>query len=326
VLAADRVDTVERVRAWLGYDEISPPLAALVDLDPQADAFALPSQAQAHATLARLDVPPHSIDEIVGAMPAPHTHPEAWWLLERLHHALVDPKSELMPPWPAPWPDEDPFTRYFHLYVFLAAVDNVLRIHAIHGVPTAVTWDTLADLGLQVAHHQARNGRPGFDGAFWMWHHFRGDIFRLGRLQYELLPMPRSGPSFKKGDPALSVHIPALGPLTPEACDASFDRARTFFGTHFPDAQRKVAICRSWLMDDQLADYLPATSNIVRFQRRFELLPGHAPGNGDVQLFVFGRIPSSIDELPQETTLERAVVAHIRSGREWRLRDGWLPL
>jgi hypothetical protein len=119
------------------------------------------------------------------------------------------------------------------------------------------------------------------------------------------------------------VHIPEAGPLTPAACDASLRTARPFFEAHFPEHPFRVATCTSWLLDDQLADHLPATSNIVRFQRRFELVPG-ALDSDDAFDFVFRRPESAIDELAPRTTLERAIVGHVRGGRRWRLRTGWL--
>jgi hypothetical protein len=31
----------------------------------------------------------------------------------------------------------------------------------------------------------------------------------------------------------------------------------------------------------------------------------------------------ALDDLPQRTTLERAIVAHLRAGGHWRARTGW---
>lgn len=73
---------------------------------------------------------------------------------------------------------------------------------------------------------------------------------------------------------ALDVHIPGAVPLDPEVCEDSYGRAQEFFDTYFPSPVRRVAVCSSWLLDDQLAEYLPATANIVRFQRAFHLVPG----------------------------------------------------
>lgn len=79
-------------------------------------------------------------------------------------------------------------------------------------------------------------------------------------------------------------------------------------------------------MTEQLAEYLPADSNIVRFQRRFR--PAYRPDYDDEVIlgFVFGRIPASLDDLPRRTTLQRAIVDHLRAGRRWDGGVGWLRL
>jgi hypothetical protein len=132
--------------------------------------------------------------------------------------------------------------------------------------------------------------------------------------------------TFRRGDPCLGTHIPETGPLTPEACDASFRRAREFFARHFPEESYPIATCGSWLLDPQLAEYLPATSNIMRFQRRFHLTPVSWDADREIVEFVFRRSKPQLDELPQETTLQRAIVQHLRAGRHWFGRSGWLEL
>ena len=88
-----------------------------------------------------------------------------------------------------------------------------------------------------------------------------------------------------------------------------------------------MGTCGSWLMDEQLAEYLPSDSNILRFQRRFTIDSGWSvQGDDDVVRFVFGQLPDTLDELPQRTTLQRAVVQHLRDGRHWYIRQGWLAL
>ena len=132
--------------------------------------------------------------------------------------------------------------------------------------------------------------------------------------------------AFREGEPTLGIHIPESGPLTPEACDDSLAQARPFFSRHFPETPTRLAICTSWLLDPQLAEYLAPDSNIVRFGRRFTLVGDGYDGDADVLRFVFHRIAPRIDDLPQRTTLERAIVAHLRAGKHWRNRTGWVEL
>lgn len=324
---------IERVREWLGWPADSPldRLEALDALGPHTDGFPLPRDEPLEAILRGLDVPPQAWADLTERAPSATTDPEAWWVLERLYHALVHQgEGASPPPWPAPFPRDDPLTHHFHLHVFLAAVPHLLDMHRSRGITDDVTWWTLRDVGLQVANYEVRTGRPGFDGAFWVWPHFRGDAITLGRLQYDRRYVPddaAAGLEPRRGGPALGVHIPALGPLVPEACDDSLGRAAAFHAMHFPEERYEVGICESWLMDEQLLAYLPRMSNIVRFQERFTLGdPWSRAADEDVIRFAFGHLPASLSDLPQTTTLERAIVRHLADGGHWTFRRGWLEL
>jgi hypothetical protein len=85
-------------------------------------------------------------------------------------------------------------------------------------------------------------------------------------------------------------------------------------------------VCTSWLLDEQLAAYLPAETNIVRFQRRFHVLPGSTPGNEDVRRFVFDERDPLQEGVFAGTSLQQAIVRHLRAGGEWRVRTGWTEL
>jgi hypothetical protein len=165
--------------------------------------------------------------------------------------------------------------------------------------------------------------------AQWLTLHVRGGLYELGRLQYQrgrVIPEVALAAGLPEDTFALSAHIPESGPLTLEACDDSVARAREFFPRHFPDEPYELVTCGSWLLDPQLAEYLPEDSNMVRFQRRFTLTPDVRDAGIEIFRFVFRRIDAELDELPQETTLERAVVAHVRAGRVWHDRRGWFAL
>jgi hypothetical protein len=176
-----------------------------------------------------------------------------------------------------------------------------------------VSWATLQDLGRGVAIHRATYGVAGLDKASWLSHHFHGELYELGRLQFEL-----------QRD-ALNLHIPATGPLTPQACDESLALARSFFAEHFPDPSRRRIVCTSWLLDEQLADYLPGGSNIMAFQRRFTITEDAIVDDHEPLRFIFRRVPPDLADLPRETTLQRALLDHLERGGHWRIRTGWFP-
>jgi hypothetical protein len=305
-------------------------LDQLASLDAPPEPVTLPVGNEALELLAELDIPDVDAREIVAAVPDPDTQPELWWLLERTHHMLVADMGGYGPMDGGPTlPYELGATaRYFYVYVYLSTMPAVRRFHAARDIPDDVAWATHRDLGEKVAIHRRKYGVGGMNTQFWFTLHQRGVIYRLGRLQFNLTRKERNQGGLYLDQPLLGTHIPEFGgAMTPQACDASFEAARPFFDQHFPEHCARVAICTSWLLDPQLAEYLPETSNIVRFMRRWRIVDEMLePADGSMLEFVFRRDEQPIDELPQDTTLERAVVSHIKAGRHWHTPTGWLTL
>ena len=292
--------------------------------------FRLPDRTYLPAIFERLAIDEQDQREILAAWPSPQTDPEMWRSLERACEALVKDLGGFAPlELPGPAVESAPLGRYFFVFVYLAAVADVRRFHARRGIPDDVSWATLSDLGRNLVRDRLLLGDGGLRTSGWLTLHFRGSIYQLGRLQFNRREASRAAhaaDAFGEGDPALGIHIPESGPLTPESCDDSLARAQPFFARHFPETPPRLGICTSWLLDPQLADHLAPDSNIMRFQRRFTLIGEGSDGDADVLRFVFHRIAPNIDDLPQRTTLERAIVAHLRAGKHWRNRTGWLTL
>ncbi|SDT82531.1 hypothetical protein SAMN05216371_7320 [Streptomyces sp. TLI_053] len=234
--------------------------------------------------------------------------------------------------------------------LFVALAPLARAHHRALGIPAEVTASTLADLGRQLAVSRWR-GRAGLGNARWLTLHFRGELFQLGRLQFQRTRL-RGGDSPAARTPdasavlaadaeaaraagvegwSLQLHIPDhCGPLSPAACDRALERARAFFPRHFPGEPYRGCHIFSWLLDPQLADHLPAESNIIRFQRRFSPLerPDRPPVPEDTNplKFVFGDIDRPLDSLPRDTVVQRVLVDHLRAGGHWYVRGGRLPL
>jgi hypothetical protein len=253
------------------------------------------------ATLVELAVAHEDIDEVLAIR------------LSEAQRAMVDDKVAIMarhmglvqpaPPRFQPQPSAHPL---FYVLVYAAALGQVQAYHRARGVPESISRLTVADVGRNVAVHRRRTGLPGIDPPHWLQLHFCGTRYQIGRLQYEQ--------AVEDGEPVLSIHIPTFcGPLSPAACDDSLRRAKAFFARHFPEVSYQTAVCRSWLLDSQLREYLPANSNILRFQRRFT--PRHAGREDDesIQRFVLPGTP-----------LHRKVIEHLEAGRHWRTGSGWL--
>lgn len=324
-------------------------------LGPPAFDVALPSVGAARELLLdRLQVAPDDAADVLSSLPSPDRTPEWWWLLERSVHRLTSSMGDSSHPH-YPWPDwvgsgaVSLSRRCFMPHVFLATLPHTREWHRALGIPDDVSWASLVDLGRHMAIHRRSYGAAGVDAAWWLSLCLRGEAFDLGRLQFTHFRLGESddtpawypwteaeslGEGFRRGDACVAVHIPESGPMTPAACDESFGQAADFFVRYFPVAgqRRRLATCWSWLLDDQLSDWLPEESNIMRFQHRFELVPGWLRSENALT-FVFRRpLPSTgvtrefLDSLPARTTLERAIVSHLRAGGEWRSRSGWVDL
>lgn len=310
----------------------------------------VPSDEAAHL-LERLGCGPKAIADTVATLPDPERDPERWWLLERCHRQAVtamgdfdsnlsrfDPELVRFPSLPTALGVAG---GCFPIHVFVATVPAVRAWHGARGVPGDVSWATLVDLGRHVAIEQRWSGQTGVDAPWWMMWHVRGAIFEVGSLQYTpyhvggpVDPSPwydkeearRLGPGFLPGDLSFGIHIPAGAPLDRQSCSESMYSARRLFDDIFPTQGRRVATCSSWLLDDQPAAYLPAESNIVRFQQMFSLVPGWGDADASVVHFVFRNQGLPPDAAQASTRLQRAVLVHLDAGGHFRCRTGWCDL
>ncbi|MGW5667432.1 acyltransferase domain-containing protein [Micromonospora sp. NPDC003776] len=329
-------DDVEAVMRTLRLPEAAREALMRLNGPAGADVVTLPEPSRTEALLHRLGIAEADRREMIAARPSAERHPALWWLLTRCRAQLVRRMGEPgpLPPWPQLPEDLGPSARYLYPWTFVAALPAVRRYHRSRGVPSDLSWQILSALGTQMAYHRALYGQGGLHTDNWLTVHYRGAIYALGRLHIERQRIwfdvgaadETANDLPRRGEPSLGLHIPA-GTLDPAAVDEALVMARDFFPRHFPDEPCRFATCVSWLLDEQLTEYLPAESNILRFQRRFRLLP--SPGTDDsatMVQFVFNRPISELDRLPRDTTLQRAVVDHIRSGRVWTFRTGWFPL
>jgi len=87
-----------------------------------------------------------------------------------------------------------------------------------------------------------------------------------------------------------------------------------FFPQHFPERSSVCFCCDSWVLNSELQELLPSTSNMVRFQRELYLLP-HATHDEQLLAVAFGGIPDDLSTAPRDTALRRALLDHIATGR-----------
>jgi hypothetical protein len=311
----------EDLSTWIDGLPVSGPDLSFPDAEELPDA------------LLDLAVPHADINEIVAVARAA---PEVAELRDRLAWAVLDGLG-------APFSGNldvrvlparlGPAARLLYVYVVVAVAPHTRGYHLSRGIDPEVTRHSLADVGRQLTKHRRRHGVPGVRSPSWLSTALRGQLFQLGRLQFQRARLGGStgravaaaGGLAGPGDLSLELHIPDFrGPLSPAACDRSIDAAHAFFAAHFPEETYPVAACHSWLLDRQLAAHLPGHAHIPAFQRRFTpAYPVTEPSDDTVLEFVFDDPALPLDELPRDTTLRRVVVDHLRAGGHWYDGNGW---
>lgn len=196
--------------------------------------------------------------------------------------------------------------------------------HRERGLSDQQSWAVLADLGQQMRVHRRSNGRLGLHQLPWMALNWRGLLVHLGRLQFDLHRADEGSASERW---VIGAHIPATGPLTPEAVEDSLERATAYFSTCYADLDEERPTgapafghefrCSSWLINPVLTQELGAESNLGSFAQRWEIL-SRTPGGDGAAFFVWGRRPPyDPAALPRTTRLERLVGERLADGRGW---------
>ncbi|MGP5414792.1 acyltransferase domain-containing protein [Brachybacterium paraconglomeratum] len=229
------------------------------------------------------------------------------------------------------------------ILALLVSTSTVRDWHAARGLDQAQSWHVLADLGQQMRVHRTGTDRLGLHQLNWVSGNWAGRLVHLGRLQFDLSRrrvgrLERGAERTSAEEPVrwvVGTHIPATGPLDPDAVDASFDAAVAYFTANYPDldADRPAEAprfgheftCDSWLLSDQFAEITGPESNLARFAARWEMIGTNPHGADGALFFAFGkRPPVDPETLPRRTRLERGVADRLADGRGWTTGSGRL--
>lgn len=125
----------------------------------------------------------------------------------------------------------------------------------------------------------------------------------------------------RKGDPVVTVHIPAKGPMDHAQCGESFRHAVDFYQRHFPELKCRAFTCSSWLLDPQFEHLQPPPRNISAVLAEWYLHPVEGASEGQTwqRVFdLFGDSEPDWENAPQDTSLRRAIIAFSRQGGHLR--------
>lgn len=111
-------------------------------------------------------------------------------LLKYCHYALyhsLNYQRQTVTRWPSLTHTLGTDGDLFYLIALVSGLPSLKTMYRQRGIPETVMRDTLADVRLWLDEHYERYGRWGLIGhrIGWLRNHFRGQLYRLGRLQFE---------------------------------------------------------------------------------------------------------------------------------------------
>lgn len=178
-------------------------------------------------------------------------------------------------------------------------------LYAERGISERVFTDTMKFLSRFIRTEFENTGKIAYRWGWWFPRQLALLEFRIGQLEYEMLE--------EDGEKKISIHIPSDTDLSAGAVQASLEQAHAFFANYFPAYAQCDMYCDSWLLSPALPKLLPPSSNIIQFSRRFEIL--HTDEDSMAVLDWICPDPNvPLEQLPEKTSLQRAVKAHLLAG------------
>lgn len=201
------------------------------------------------------------------------------------------------------------------LYYLYRCQDIAEKYNAL-GIDYQIFSDTMYDLVTWEENYHRLSGAFGITEIYWLNNHITFNIFHLNRLQFvfDKAKYDSEKYNFKKGDAILAVHIPRRGKLDCDLCARSYSQAAEFFKKTFPDYKYKAITCNSWLLDYNLKSMLGENSNILKFQKDYDVILYDSNNSAIRFIFGDGVKGKSYDEYPADTDFMKKALEFLKSG------------
>lgn len=173
------------------------------------------------------------------------------------------------------------------------------------GISERVFSDTMKFCTRFVKEHYDIYGVYSFTWAWWFPRQLSMREFRIGSFEYEMIC-----DNEKK---LINIHIPADADMSIEAMKKSYEDARAFFKTYFPEYTKADMVCCSWLLSPVLDKMLPLNSNIRNFRKSFDIIEVYSNSNEGIR-WLYSREDLLLEDLPENTSLQKKMKKYLLEG------------
>ena len=201
--------------------------------------------------------------------------------------------------------------------LFLIGISRRTReLYEERGISGEIFHDSMDDLRCKLLECHRMYGIWGTFVADWFPWWFELKRFALGRLQFELISFrreyEREGLKLHPDSQVINVHIPSRGPLDPEDCRKSYEKAAEFYREAF-EGKPIVFVCNSWLLYPAHREILPERSNIRAFLSNYDVYET-VESKEDLWRIFYGAEEKGYENLPENSSLERAYKRWLLAG------------
>lgn len=206
------------------------------------------------------------------------------------------------------------------LYLYVQFAIEVYDEFKMRGISEQIYFSTMKDITIWSNSCLDRYKKPGLISCRWVSFSIKRKVIRLGRLQFEPVKLEKEiiykDERYERGVKAVKIHIPEDGKLDEESCKQSLIYAKDFFGSEY-----KIYMCDSWLLSPKLLNFMGTKSNIIRFQKRFNIYEVDYSSKQAEQR-VFGTIEYNKDIYPEHTSLQKNLKHYLQEYPEEEIGVG----
>ena len=196
--------------------------------------------------------------------------------------------------------------------------------------------DNMKDIDIWSEKYEKEHGKKGFyrEQFEWIDSILEMKVIKLGRLQFELLDIGEQDNSTKntlkniKDFILVNVHIREDDgkeeKFNEEACEKSYNMAWKYYMDRGNIFSRIVFICDSWLINPNLTKLLSEESNIIRFQKRYNIISIKIDEEKpQIIERVFGNSNMKSEDFPERTALQIRLKTAWEKGERFPMAKGY---
>lgn len=153
--------------------------------------------------------------------------------------------------------------------------------------------------------HKKVHGYYAFTWAWWFVRQLAVQEFRIGELEFEFV---------EADERFISIHIPGDVDFRPEKVQRTFEEYREFLKEHFPEWTEVDWRCESWMLSPALEQLLDENSNVLQFNRLFEVESVDYESMAVLDWVFPGEKQDDLQSLSENTSLQRKMKQFLLDG------------